>query len=235
MGIFDDGESAEVISLLNYLNNTKNWESNHQHTFQFVTGMWANRTGMSVQKVLSLKDAVSRAMRSDLHPTGERRLRKSATNWVDALKEAWDNEEPMMTIRNDGEDIQIHEIFGWNESNLGLTGSQKEVDYNWTAIGRGREMALFGFGHEVEDSNREESFVFENFKAFLTTVGSIEMIEVKEDQGGGNWKTVEIPNYIGEQTGYLLIQSVLIPQPYNLILPKITRDKMRKELTELHP
>ena len=60
-------------------------------------------------------------------------------------------------------------------------------------------------------------------------------MEIKEDQGGGKWKTVEKPNYLSENEGFLLVHSILIPQPYNLTLPKIMRDKMRKELTELRP
>ena len=216
MGILDEGESAEVKSLLNYLNNPK---KSSGFTTEFYN--WAKSTGMSVQKVLPGGWTVADW--------------ESTTHWVDALKEAWDNEEPMMTIRNDGEDIQIHEILGWNESNLELTGSQKEVDYKWVSIEifphpQGRRNAT------IDDSAREEAFVFENFKEFLTTIGNTEMMEIKEDQGGsGNWKTVEKPNYKSNHPGYLLVQSILIPQPYNITLPKIMRDKMRKELAELRP
>jgi hypothetical protein len=213
MGILDEGESAEVKSLLNYLNNTKNW--NPGLTTEFSN--WAKSTGMSVQKVLP--DVRSADWESTIH-------------WVEALKEAWDGEEPMIVIRNDGEDIQIHEIFGWNESNLGLTGSQKEVDYNWLSIDVSPERVKT---FVIEDDTHEESFVFENFKEFLITIGSTEIMEIKEDQGGGKWKTVEKPNYLSDHTGFLLVHSILIPQPYNLTLPKIMRDKMRKELTELRP
>ena len=223
MGILDEDESAEVKSLLKYLNDPENWKRSwpRQHpgalepkSMSDVISEWAKRTGMSMQKVLP-------------PPVGE-----STTHWVDALKEAWDNEEPMIVIRNDGEDIQIHEIFGWNESNLGLTGSQKEVDYNWSSIDVSPEKVKT---FVIEDGDHEESFVFENFKEFLTTIGSTEIMEIKEDQGGGKWKTVEKPNYLSDNTGFLLVQSVLIPQPYNLTLPKIMRDKMRKELAELRP
>lgn len=213
MGILDEGESAEVKSLLNYLNNPK---KSSGFTTEFYN--WAKSTGMSVQKVLPGGWTVADW--------------ESTTHWVDALKEVWDNEEPMMTIRNDGEDIQIHEIFGWNESNLGLTGSQKEVDYNWVSIDVSMERVKT---FVIEDDAHEESFVFENFKEFLTTIGSTEIMEIKEDQGGGKWKTVEKPNYQSDNTGFLLVESVLIPQPYNLTLPKIMRDKMRKELAELRP
>ena len=129
MGILDEGESAEVNSLLNYLNDPKNWKRSwpRQHpgalepkSIIFVISDWAKRTGMSMQKVLPHMEGTTAP--------------DSIYSWVEALKEAWDNEEPMIVIRNDGEDIQIHEIFGWNESNLGLTGSQKEVDYNWLSI-----------------------------------------------------------------------------------------------------
>ncbi|HIB00931.1 MAG TPA: hypothetical protein EYO31_03335 [Phycisphaerales bacterium] len=207
MGILDEGESAEVNSLLNFVNNPKKGNIHD----------WAKSTGMSVQKVL---------------PGVREGDWESTTHWVEALKEAWDNEEPMIVIRNDGEDIQIHEIFGWNESNLGLTGSQKEVDYNWLSIEVSPERPT---PFVIQDDAHEESFVFENFKEFLTTIGSTEIMEIKEDQGGGKWKTVEKPNYLSDNTGFLLVPSILIPQPYNLTLPKIMRDKMRKELTELRP
>ena len=225
MGIFDEGESAEVKSIFKYLSDPNNWLTKSHKTYpplprsiDDVVSDWAESTGMSVEIVA---------------PTHNRFL--SMEKWVEALKEVWDNEEPMIVIRND-DGIQIHEIFGWNESNLGLTGNQKEVDYKWTAIdiqtGSGRiRHPIPGF----HDSNREESFVFENFKAFLTTVGSIEMIEVKEDQGGGNWKTVERPNYQSSNPGYLLIQSLMIPQPYNCTLPKVMTNKIRKELEALRP
>ena len=108
MGILDEGESAEVNSLLNFVNNPKKGDIHD----------WAKSTGKSMQTVLPIVRGPIGAIHS----------------WVEALKEVWDNEEPMIVIRNDGEYIQIHEIFGWNESNLGLTGSQKEVDYNWVSI-----------------------------------------------------------------------------------------------------
>lgn len=206
MGILDEGESAEVNSLLNFVNNPKKGDIHD----------WAKSTGKSMQTVLPIVRGPIGAIHS----------------WVEALKEAWDNEEPMIVIRNDGEYIQIHEIFGWNESNLGLTGSQKEVDYNWVSIDVSPERAKT---FVIEDDAHEESFVFENFKEFLATIGSTEIMEIKEDQGGGKWKTVEKPNYRGDLGGFLLVHSILIPQPYNLTLPKIMRDKMRKELTELRP
>ena len=231
MGILDEGESAEVKSLLNYLNNPKNWEnpiakSLADKSTGGVITRWANSTGMGVQKVIK---------RNIVGGTVDNKWEKiSTTNWVDALKEAWDDEEPMIVIRNDGEDIQIHEITWPGTSNLGLTGSQKEVDYDWVSIEispgtQGRRNAT------IDDSTGEESFVFENFKEFLATIGSTEIMEIKEDQGGGKWKTVEKPNYLSDHTGFLLVHSILIPQPYNLTLPKIMRDKMRKELTELRP
>jgi hypothetical protein len=230
MGILDEGESAEVNSLLNYLNDPKNWENPIAKSLPDkskggVIARWANSTGMGVQKVIKR------------NIVGEKKKdykweKISTTNWVDALKELWDNEEPMIVIRNDGEDIQIHEIFGWNESNLGLTGSQKEVDYNWVSIDVSPERVKT---FVIEDDAHEESFVFENFKQFLATIGSTEIMEIKEDQGGGKWKTVEKPNYLSDKTGFLLVHSILIPKPYNLTLPKIMRDKMRKELMELRP
>ena len=214
MGILDEGESAEVKSLLNYLNNPK---KSSGFTTEFYN--WAKSTGMSVQKVGGA--------------TVDKWWEKiSTTHWVDALKEAWDDEEPMIVIRNDGEDIQIHEITWPGTSNLGLTGSQKEVDYNWVSIDVSPERVKT---FVIEDDAHEESFVFENFKEFLATIGSTEIMEIKEDQGGGKWKTVEKPNYLSDHTGFLLVHSILIPQPYNLTLPKIMRDKMRKELTELRP
>jgi len=206
MGILDEGESAEVNSLLNFVNNPKKGDIHD----------WAKSTGKSMQTVLPILRGPIAAIHS----------------WVEALKEAWDSEEPMIVIRNDGEYIQIHEIFGWNESNLGLTGSQKEVDYNWVSIDVSPERVKT---FVIEDDAHEESFVFENFKQFLATIGSTEIMEIKEDQGGGKWKTVEKPNYLSDKTGFLLVHSILIPQPYNLTLPKIMRDKMRKELMELRP
>lgn len=221
MGILDEGESAEVKSLLNYLNNPKNWEipKVRLHGVVRVVSDWAKSTGMSVEKII---------------PVSPPDMFSVAANqrWVEAFKEVWDNEEPMIVIGKYGGDMQIHEIFGWNESNLGLTRSQKEVDYNWVSIDVVPERNKT---FVIEDDAHEESFVFENFKEFLSTIGSTEIIEIKEDQGGGKWKTVEKPNYRGGDTGFLLIHSILIPQPYNLTLPKIMRDKMRKELMELRP